>query len=630
VILLPLLAFIAWALAFHRGGRDWLDASVASLVVFGVTVALGTELQSLVGLLTPAGSLVVWVLAAALGLLVSRRPGGPAERAEDESGGPRWLDAAPAILLLSLTAAVALISAPNSPDALSYHLTRVEAWIQQGSVRPYAAHDTRQLFMPSWPEYAILQLRLLSGNDRFANMVQWIAFAGAGGGAAVLARALGGGRWAALLAATLVSTLPMAVAQGSGTQTDLVAACWAVTTCAYGYRLLSDPMRWGPLVLSALSLGLAAATKQTAMLFAGLALLPALLLTFRNSPRRAARWVVAIGLAIVVIAGPQLKRNLDVFGSVAGDRALVGSMVMATRPPAQVVVNVMRNLAVHFGTPWDGINHGVVDGVRGVARSIGVDPDDRRTTWGTDFTPVPWNTHEEAAPNPLHLLLILGCLLALIRPGPGAVPRILFVAALVAGFVVFSASLKWQFYSGRLHTPFFALALAWAAVELERAPLTARRLLLLLFMLAALPGALLNYTRPLLSLPAARVTPRPSILEVHRNLHYFMYMPNLGRPYLDVALKIADSGCEDVGVRAYFWEYAVRALIRNAGSDPRFRNVDVQNESKRFTVAGGTPCLLLQTGLNAATLPPWAANWRPLANHSALGVRGVALFAPPQ
>ena len=629
MILLPFLSSIAWAFAFHRGGKDWLDASVASLVVFGVTVALGTELQSLVGLLTPAGSLVVWVLAAALGLLYSRRAPAQAGRATGASDGPRALDAAPAIILLGLTVAVALISAPNSPDALSYHLTRIEVWIQQGSVRPYAAHDTRQLFMPSWPEYAILQVRLLSGNDRFANLIQWIGFAGASGGAAVLARALGGGRWAALIGASLVSTLPMAVAQASGTQTDLVAACWAVTTCAYGYRLLSDPTRWGPLVFSALSLGLAAATKQTALLFAGLALLPALVLTLRTSPRRAAGWVVAIALAVAVIAGPQLKRNLDVFGSMAGDSALVGSMVMATRAPAQVVVNVMRNLAVHFGTPWDGMNQAVVDGIGGVARAIGVDPDDRRTTWGTDFTPVPWNTHEEAAPNPLHLLLLLGCLVALIRPAPGATPRILFVAALVAGFVVFSATLKWQFYSSRLHTPFFALALAWAAVELERLPSVARRALLVLVMLAALPGALLNYTRPLLSVPDARITPRPSILKVSRNLHYFMYMPNLGRPYLEVALKIADSGCDDVGVRAYFWEYAVRALIRNAGSDPRFRNVDVQNASGRFMVAGGTPCLLLQTGLNAATLPTWAADWRPLANHAALGVRGIALFAPP-
>jgi hypothetical protein len=258
-----------------------------------------------------------------------------------------------------------------------------------------------------------------------------------------------------------------------------------------------------------------------------------------------------------------------------------------------------------------------------------VDPDDPRTTWRTAYGPVPWNTHEEAAPNPLHVLLIIGCMFALVRPGSRASPRILFAGALVLGFVVFSATIKWQFYGSRLHTPVFVLALAWVAVELERAPLILRRVVVLLLMLAALPGALLNYTRPLLTPPNGLITPRPSLLAVPRNLHYFLYMPHLGLPYRDVALRIADSECEDVGVRAYLWEYAVRALVRNAGSDPRYRNVDVQNASARFAVAAGKPCLLLQIGIGAGNLPGWAVGWRPLADHSALGARGIALFAPP-
>jgi hypothetical protein len=330
-----------------------------------------------------------------------------------------------------------------------------------------------------------------------------------------------------------------------------------------------------------------------------------------------------------MIAGPQLERNREVFGDMRGDRELVESVMMTTKTPAQVLINIVRNMSLHFGTPWHTVNASLAVGVVRLAQALGVDPNDTRTTWGTRFGPVPWNTHEEAAPNPLHLLVILGCMFSLIRPGSGATPRILFVAALAGGFLVFCASLKWQFYGSRLHTPLFVLALAWAAVELERAPLILRRVVVLLLMLAALPGALLNYTRPLLTPPNGLITPRPSLLAVPRNLHYFLYMPHLGLPYRDVALRIADSECEDVGVRAYLWEYAVRAVVRNAGSDPRYRNVDVQNASARFAVAAGKPCLLLQIGIGAGNLPGWAVGWRPLADHSALGARGIALFAPP-
>jgi hypothetical protein len=123
------------------------------------------------------------------------------------------------------------------------------------------------------------------------------------------------------------------------------------------------------------------------------------------------------------------------------------------------------------------------------------------------------------------------------------------------------------------------------------------------------------------------------VLSVPRNLHYFLYMPSLGRAYFDAAVHIADSGCNDVGVRAYpdQWEYAVRALAHNAGSDARFRNVEVTNASARFAQQSGPPCLLLQIGPAAATPPSWASDWRRVVDwHAPLGSRGIVLFAPPQ
>jgi hypothetical protein len=634
MILLPLLGLLAWALAFKRGGRDWLDAAAAALLVFGLGVSVATELQSLTGTLTPAGSAIAWTIVAALGFVAARRARAAAALGTDEAPAVRiqyLIYLLPVVLFLALTAIVALVSAPNSFDGLTYHLVRVERWVQQGSLRPFATHDTRQLFMPSWPEYAILQLRLLSGGDRFANLAQWIGFAGICGGAALLARALGGGRMAGALAAALVATLPMAIAQASGTQTDVLAACWAVLACGFGYRLLADAPRRGDALLSALALGLAAATKQTALLFGAVALLPAVALLLRRGSRRL--WVsclAAVLLAIGVIAGPQLARNRAVFGDVRGDPALIGSVVMGTRGPNQVIGNLLRNLSVHFGTPWDAVNRSVVEAVATISRAIGADPEDPRTTWDAHFVIMPWNTHEEEAPNPIHLLLVLGCLVALLR-GKSIRVRLLFITAVVGGFIVFCAQLKWQSYGSRLHTPLFVLALSWVAVELERLPAALRGGLLTLLALAALPNALLNYTRPLLALPGGAITPRPSILTIPRNLGYFLYMPQLARGYREVALRIADRECDDVGIRdwADSWEYPVMALARNAGSAAKFRSLDVTNASARFARDAGPPCLLLQIGPDAGRLPAWAADWRPLADwHTPLGIRGIALFAP--
>lgn len=634
MILLPFLACITWMLAFRRHGRSLLEAALAALVAFGVVVSVATEIQGLLGMLTPTGSAVAWALAAGVGLALARgasgdRRAGTGEPAEK----PAIADFLPVAVILALTAFLALVAAPNSYDGLTYHLVRVLNWIQQGSLRPFPAHDTRQLFMPSWPEYAILQFQLLSGGDRFANLVQWIGFAGAVGGAALLARTLGGSRRAAVIAAGLVATLPMAVAQASGTQTDLVAACWAVLTCAFGYRLLEDSPRRGDALLSAVALGLAMATKQTALLFGGAAVLPVLAPSWRKGRGPLLiRWMAAIALSCGVLAGPQLARNRAVFGNLRGDPLWLDTVVMTARGPSQVGVNLLRNLSVHFGTPSDGLNQAIVTGVAGVSRALGVDPSDPRTTWDPPFRAVPWSTHEEFASNPLHLLLIVGCCVALLWKRPSRT-RLWFVIALLAGFVVFCAQLRWQVYDSRLQTPLFVLGLSLAAVMLEGVAAAATRIGLALLALIALPYTLLNYTRPLLTLPGGAVTPRPGVLSVPRNLHYFLYDPSLGRAYFDAAVHIADSGCNDVGERNFpdQWEYAVRVLVRNAGSDARFRNVEVTNASARFAETAGPPCLLLQIGPAAARPPGWAKDWRRLVDYQApLGSRGIVLYAPPR
>ena len=49
----------------------------------------------------------------------------------------------------------ALLGAPNGFDAVTYHLTRVEHWIQNASVRHYPTHITRQIQLSPMAEFAL-------------------------------------------------------------------------------------------------------------------------------------------------------------------------------------------------------------------------------------------------------------------------------------------------------------------------------------------------------------------------------------------------------------------------------------------------------------------------------------------
>jgi len=68
-----------------------------------------------------------------------------------------------------------LFSAPNTTDAMTYHIPRVMRWLQDGTTfqtERFGSHD----FMPPLPEYILLHLYSIWGSDRFLFISQWFAF----------------------------------------------------------------------------------------------------------------------------------------------------------------------------------------------------------------------------------------------------------------------------------------------------------------------------------------------------------------------------------------------------------------------------------------------------------------------
>ena len=64
-----------------------------------------------------------------------------------------------------ITGLTAFVSVTNSWDSLSYHLGRVEHWIQNKTVAYYPTNIKRQLYYCPWAEYAITQLWILGGGN---------------------------------------------------------------------------------------------------------------------------------------------------------------------------------------------------------------------------------------------------------------------------------------------------------------------------------------------------------------------------------------------------------------------------------------------------------------------------------
>src|ERR1035441_9946248 len=131
------------------------------------------------------------------------------------------------VALVGLTAA---LSAPNSYDAMAYHLPRVVYWAQAGSVAFFPTSYFTQISLPPLAEYAMLQTYVLSGGDRFVNLIMAGAVARCIVGFSCLAVALGGNSKVQALAAFCCATLPNAILQASGAKNDTLLALWLVCT----------------------------------------------------------------------------------------------------------------------------------------------------------------------------------------------------------------------------------------------------------------------------------------------------------------------------------------------------------------------------------------------------------------
>jgi hypothetical protein len=582
----------------HRAGHGlFVGAALA-----GVALVIITEGLSLGARLTPGWLGASWALAAAVGVWALRRhrvdPGLPA-RAASMPQSARWVIGA----ILALTGGIALLSPPNTWDSMTYHMPRVAHWGQAGSVGHYPTHVLRQLWLGPGAEFAITHLYLLSGGDRLANLVQWLAFAGTVLGSAIVAGELGGGPPARALAAVACATLPMAIAQASSTQNDLVASFWMLSL---GYSALR--FRASPSVATAALVGASAGLAGLTKLPVGFLAVPWLLAfgasAGRLGRRRAIRCVTVAGLSAAALNLGHVSRTVPLLSGDAPSRDAVsvdGSDVLppmfslyinTTADPRALASNLLRNAALHAVTPSDRVNDWLETAIVAAHRAMGFDPNDSRTTLRLGFPTFgvgPFRVHEDFVGNPLHLVAALVAGVVVWRRCEAfSAPVRLWALMSTAAAIAFCAALKWQPWNSRLHLPLFVLAAPLVGLALERR----RRLAVACatsFCVLALPSLLVTWPRPLVG-PG-------SVITMPRDAQRFRNHPGLQPVYEGATGVVGEMGCRRIGLVLGWdgWEYPLWPLLRaRLGPGLRIEHALVQNASRRFArPEAAAPCSLL-------------------------------------
>ncbi|MFQ5922233.1 MAG: glycosyltransferase family 39 protein [Anaerolineales bacterium] len=570
LVLLPSLTFVATFLvlasrqttrAQPNGGRL---AFLQAAGLIGAYTVLSAELLSLLNELTTIGASIAWFAALIVVARVGWQKGWLAAglrviaRSIPSPGAFEIVAISGFLVILGLLFVVAVLSPPNNTDSLLYHMSRVAHWAQNQSLSHYATGYQHQLTMPIFAELAILNTSLLWGGSQLANLIQWLSLGGALIGVTLIARLLGGNRIGQLAAAAFALSIPMGLMQATSTQNDYVVAFWLVSLACFASLRAVRPLTLGEELGFGLALALGLLTKGTYYPYAAPIVIWFFVVQVRGYGWRTsiARGLL-IAIPVLVLNSRYWLRNLATFGGPLGPSEWVRSTVVDFRAPLASVSTIIRNIAMHFVTPYDELNARIAQLLSSTLGSFDQTLADLEFVWG-------WN-HEDLAANPLHVLLVAVTALGLVLGRSRHRSRLLLEYSLVAAgtFVMLLIVVKPDVWGIRLQLPHWVI---WAPVFgvaiVGLGGRYAASAAVIALLLTALPWTLFNRTRPLVAMrerdePERLTIPciwqlgctTGSIVVEPKTTALFANAMSLRDPYVDLGESIGDTGCGDVGLR---------------------------------------------------------------------------------
>jgi hypothetical protein len=590
---LPIVSFllILLSLRLRSKSQSWREAFLAASVFLGTLTVLVTEGLSLLHWIAFPQIACYWAAVAlcAAGFFCVSIKNLP-ERVDVAGEKPTFasgLLCAGVALYVLVIAVIAFLAPPNTWDSMEYHMPQIMHWIQNGSVSFYPTAIRRQNILSPGAEYGVMHLQLLSGDDRFANFVEWFAMLGSLAATSLIARQLGAPVTGQLLAAVFAVTIPMGIMQASSTQTDYVAAFWFACFVYYFLRLReANAFCWPFLLGLSASLGLAVFAKATIYIFG-----PVFLLWLAMSQIGTYKWLavrsflVMTAIFVVINAGHCL-RNWDLYRNPLGpcQEPHNATYSLDTHAPNALLSNLAKNIGTHINTPWADLNASIQRCYVTFHRWIGFELDDPRTTWasppGIGFAIQRTAFHDENDGNPVHMLLALVC--GFLLPFFSALRKdralLTYAAAVAAAFLLNAFYCKWHPWMGRLHMTLFVLMAPLVGAVLARIlPGKAVNVLATLLLLLGLPWLLFCQQRPVIAQTNIFNTPRERLYFKTPHQSYesaFMH----GREFLrsrnvsHVGFVIGNSS----------WEYPWWVLLRQDHPAVRFEHVNVEDASSRL------------------------------------------------
>lgn len=384
LILIPISLIL---LLLYFKAKGWRESVIYATITWSMASLIITEILSYFSLLDFRHSIISWICFCSLVFILLTYKfflhgnkgviGNQFPNMFNATGYMEKISLLITILVVCIIFVIAIYAPPNDWESMTYHLPRIEHWIQNKNISFYPTHIEWQLYMSPFSEIAILQTRLLSGSDLFANLIQWTAMVVTTICLTLIAKKLNLDKGGQIITALIAITLPSGILMAATTQNDYVVSFFTISCI---YFLLNGVKHYTlfDIFYIACSFGLAILTKPTGYLY----LFPYLLwFTWYQITNKKLNTQGIFILIIIplLINGTHYARTYSLYHNIFGPESMLyrtGSFI-----PQILLSNAIKNISLHLVTPFRNINSMLYDVVIFIHHALHVDINNIHTTW---------------------------------------------------------------------------------------------------------------------------------------------------------------------------------------------------------------------------------------------------------
>jgi hypothetical protein len=458
-------------------------AFIKTSLIISFLTAVFTELLSFFGVLTPIYIKILWSAVFVISLIILIYAIKKNKESSEDIGfrkiilffkketlGKKIILISCLVVILSL--ACVSFTLNYDWDSYTYHLPKVEHWIQDKNVDFFPTNNIRQLYLAPFAEYFVLNLRLLSGNALFINFVQFFAFLNCIFLVSLIAKFFDLSPGWQLLSSALVLTLPVGLMQSATTSTDISVSFFIISFVYFGISIIKEKrLSIENIFFLSLSFSLGILTKSTFYIFA----LPFCLVFgfyyIKFFKLKSLYILFTLLLVFSLLNLSFLIRNYRQFGSIFGPQKTSPLYLASLNGEFGFKVmlsNSVKNIGTHLALPSDAFNGKVAEAAGVFHGIIGYPMNSMKTNWfGMEYKTI-FFLGQNANGNFLHTVLFFVVLAIIFVKFRSANKLVLYYSlALVSGFLFFAFLLKWQPWQARLDLPGFVLMAPLVAYALS-------------------------------------------------------------------------------------------------------------------------------------------------------------------